>query len=490
MRVVPRFPLKLNASLALPTSKSLCARALVINHLCEQPVHLEGLSDCDDTQAILQGLEALRNSEDTPLRVNIGAAGTAMRFLTALFAATPQLDVVITGSQRMKERPIGALVSALQAAGADISYVEKEGYPPLHIRGKQLEGGKIALPSNISSQYVSALLMIAPTMRHGLHLELVGKVASAPYIRLTMQVMKAFGVESKWENNLISIESGQRYSRSLSPRCGTTEETEQAASYTIESDWSAASYWYEIVALHPDKAARVLLRGLRETSEQGDSVCARWFEALGVTTTFTAEGAILEKSSISPQAQSKNDSSLSKGYTHSLQTDDNFSESNECLSKIDCRLSQATSNSSQAICHSSQTNHSSCKDAPPLLLDFTAAPDLAQTFVVTCALLSRPFHFKGLESLRIKETDRIAALIAELQKLGRHIEAIGEGELRYTAHNDSSPAQPITIATYDDHRMALAFAPGALLFPQLSIEHPEVVTKSYPHYWEHLSELH
>ena len=490
MRVVPRFPLKLNVSLALPTSKSLCARALVINHLCEDPVHLEGLSDCDDTQTILQGLEALRNSEDAPLRVDIGAAGTAMRFLTALFAATPRLDVLITGSQRMKERPIGALVTALQAAGADISYVEKEGYPPLRIHGKQLEGGKIALPSNISSQYVSALLMIAPTMRDGLHLELVGKVASAPYIHMTMQVMKAFGVESKWENNLISIESGQRYARTLSTRCGTTEETEQAASYTIESDWSAASYWYEIVALHPDKAARVLLRGLRETSEQGDSVCARWFEALGVTTTFTAEGAILEKSSISPQVQSKNDGSLSKGYTHSLQTDDKFSESNECLSKTDCRSSQATSNSSQAICHSSQTNHSSCKDAPPLLLDFTAAPDLAQTFVVTCALLSRPFHFKGLESLRIKETDRIAALIAELQKLGKHIEAIGEGELRYTAQNDSSPAQPITIATYDDHRMALAFAPAALLFPQLSIEHPEVVAKSYPHYWEHLSELH
>ena len=511
MRVVPRFPLKLNASLALPTSKSLCARALVINHLCEQPVHLEGLSDCDDTQAIRQGLEALRNSEDAPLRVDVGAAGTAMRFLTALFAATPQLDVLITGSQRMKERPIGALVTALQAAGADISYVEKEGYPPLRIRGKQLEGGKIALLTNISSQYVSALLMIAPTMRDGLHLELVGKVASAPYIHMTMQVMQSFGVESKWENNLISIESGQRYSRSLSPRCGTTEETEQAASYAIESDWSAASYWYEIVALHPDQTARVLLRGLRETSEQGDSVCAKWFEVLGVTTTFTAEGAILEKSSISPQAQSENDGGLSEGYTHSLQTDDNFSESNECLSKTDYRLSQDDCNSSQtnfqpsqankvsslvsgkssqATSNSSQTNHSSCKDATPLLLDFTAASDLAQTFVVTCALLSRPFHFKGLESLRIKETDRIAALIAELQKLGKHIEAIGEGELRYTAQNDSSPAQPITIATYDDHRMALAVAPGALLFPQLSIEHPEVVAKSYPHYWEHLSELH
>lgn len=476
MTVVPRFPLKLNASLDLPTSKSLCARALVINHLCEQPVHLEGLSDCDDTQAILQGLEALRNSEDAPLRVGIGAAGTAMRFLTALFAATPQLDVVITGSQRMQERPIGALVTALQAAGADISYVEKKGYPPLHIRGMQLEGGTLALPSNISSQYVSALLMIAPTMRHGLQLELVGKVASAPYIRMTMQVMKAFGVEAKWENNLISIESGQRYARTLSSHCGGTEKTAQTASYTIECDWTAASYWYEIVALHPDQTARVLLRGLREASEQGDSVCARWFEALGVMTTFTAEGAILEKSTKSPQVTLECDNSTSEDNELSSQTDDNFCESNECLS--------------QATCHSSQAVHHSCKDAPPFLLDFTAAPDLAQTFVVTCALLSRPFHFKGLESLRIKETNRIAALIAELQKLGKHIEAIGEGELRYTAQDDSPHAQAITIATYDDHRMALAFAPAALLFPQLSIEHPEVVAKSYPHYWRDLSELH
>ena len=476
MTVVPRFPLKLNASLTLPTSKSLCARALVINHLCQLPVPLVGLSDCDDTQAILQGLEVLRNSEDAPLRVDIGAAGTAMRFLTALFAATPQLDVVITGSQRMKERPIGALVTALQAAGADISYVEKEGYPPLRIRGKQLEGGTLALPSNISSQYVSALLMIAPTMRRGLQLELVGKVASAPYIRMTMQVMKAFGVEAKWEKNIISVVRGQRYARTLSSHCETTKETEQAASYTIECDWTAASYWYEIVALHPDKAARVLLRGLREASEQGDAVCARWFEALGVTTTFTAQGAILEKSTRSPQVTLECKNSTSEDTELSSQTDDNFCESNE-------DLPQTTS-------HSSQADYFSCKDAPPLWLDFAAAPDLAQTFVVTCALLSRPFHFKGLESLRIKETDRIAALIAELQKLGKHIEAIGEGELRYTAQNDSSPAHSITIATYDDHRMALAFAPAALLFPQLSIEHPEVVAKSYPNYWEHLSEIY
>lgn len=475
MTVVPRFPLKLNASLALPTSKSLCARALVVNHLCQPPVPLVGLSDCDDTQAILQGLEALRNSEDAPLRVDIGAAGTAMRFLTALFAATPQLDVVITGSQRMKERPIGALVTALQAAGADISYVEKEGYPPLRIRGKQLEGGTLALPSNISSQYVSALLMIAPTMRRGLQLELVGKVASAPYIRMTMQVMKAFGVEAKWEKNIISVVRGQRYARTLSSHCETTKETEQAASYTIECDWTAASYWYEIVALHPDKAARVLLRGLREASEQGDAVCARWFEALGVTTTFTAEGAILEKSTKSPQVALECNNCTSEDTELSSQTDDNFCESNE-------DLPQTTS-------HSSQADYFYCKDATPLWLDFAAAPDLAQTFVVTCALLSHPFHFKGLESLRIKETDRIAALIAELQKLGKHIDAIGEGELRYTAQNDSSPAHSITIATYDDHRMALAFAPAALLFPQLSIEHPEVVAKSYPDYWEHLSEI-
>ena len=354
--------------------------------------------------------------------------------------------------------------------------MEKEGYPPLRIRGKQLEGGTLALPSNISSQYVSALLMIAPTMRRGLQLELVGKVASAPYIRMTMQVMKAFGVEVKWENNLISVVRDQRYARTLSSHCETTKETEQAASYTIECDWTAASYWYEIVALHPDKTARVLLRGLREASEQGDAVCARWFEALGVTTTFTAEGAILEKSTKSPQVALECNNCTSEDTELSSQTDDNFCESNE-------DLPQTTS-------HSSQADYFYCKDATPLWLDFAAAPDLAQTFVVTCALLSHPFHFKGLESLRIKETDRIAALIAELQKLGKHIEAIREGELRYTAQNDSSPAHPITIATYDDHRMALAFAPAALRFPQLSIEHPEVVAKSYPHYWEHLSEIH
>jgi len=198
----------------------------------------------------------------------------------------------------------------------------------------------------------------------------------------------------------------------------------------------------------------------------------------------------LEKSTKSPQVTLECDTSTSEDNELSSQTDHNFCESNECLSKTDCRLSQATSNSSQATCHSSQAVHHSYKDAPPFLLDFTAAPDLAQTFVVTCSLLSRPFHFKGLESLRIKETNRIAALIAELQKLGKHIEAIGEGELRYTAQDDSPHAQAITIATYDDHRMALAFAPAALLFPQLSIEHPEVVAKSYPHYWRDLSELH
>ena len=239
--------------------------------------------------------------------------------------------------------------------------------------------------------------MIAPTMRRGLQLELVGKVASAPYIRMTMQVMKAFGVEAKWEKNIISVVRGQRYARTLSSHCETTKETEQAASYTIECDWTAASYWYEIVALHPDKTARVILRGLREASEQGDAVCAKWFEALGVTTTFTAEGAILEKSTKSPQVTLECDNSTSEDNELSSQTDDNFCESNECLSKTDCRLSQDDCNSSQTNCQPSQTNHSSCKDSPPLWLDFAAAPDLAQTFVVTCALLSRPFHFKGLE---------------------------------------------------------------------------------------------
>lgn len=438
--ILPHFPKKLSAEISLPTSKSLCARALVVNQLCDTPTKLVGLSDCDDTKAILHGLSLFQNPSTTPQIVDIGAAGTAMRFLTALFAATPKREILLTGSQRMQERPIGVLIDALRQLGASINYVEKEGFPPLRIRGKQLEGGTISLPASISSQYISALLMIAPTMSYGLTLRLEGKVASAPYIHMTLQVMKAFGLESSWEGDTIFIAAGQRYARETI--------------YRIEGDWSAASYWYEIVALHPDSSAKVLLRGLTENSWQGDAVCAKWFAALGVQTTFTEEGAILEKSPSSPKATSETDV--------------------ETTSETDAENSDTRS---------------------ALHLDFSAAPDLAQTFVVTCAMLSRSFHFTGLESLRIKETDRIAALQTELKKLGKNLEVVGDDTIIYSSKQDESQTETsaagaiVEISTYDDHRMALAFAPAALLFPRLSIAHPEVVAKSYPNFWEHLAAL-
>lgn len=304
----------------------------------------------------------------------------------------------------------------------------------MRIRGKQLAGGTISLPADISSQYVSALLMIAPTTLQGVSLQLVGKVASAPYIKMTIEVMKSFGVETRWEGERIGVEAGQHYTRNCP--------------YVVESDWSAASYWYEIVALHHDAQAKILLKGLRENSLQGDAVCAQWFENLGVKTTFTTEGAILEKV---------------------------FAESDAAH--------MATSNWSTNSCSQKKANE------PILSLDFTDAPDLAQTFVVTSALLSRAFRFKGLKSLRIKETDRIAALITELKKTGKQLICEGEGELYYTPTDDAPAQSSIVIFTYDDHRMAMAFAPAALRFPHLSIAHPEVVAKSYPTFWTHLSEL-
>lgn len=251
---------------------------------------------------------------------------------------------------------------------------------------------------------------------------------------MTIEVMKSFGVEARWEGEHIGVKAGQHYTRNCP--------------YVVESDWSAASYWYEIVALHRDAQAKVWLKGLRENSLQGDAVCAQWFENLGVKTTFIEEGAILEKV---------------------------FSESD--ATRI------ATSNWSTNSCSQKKANE------PILSLDFTDAPDLAQTFVVTSALLSRAFRFKGLESLRIKETDRIAALITELKKMGKQLICEGEGELYYTPTDDAPSQSSIVISTYDDHRMALAFAPAALRFPHLSIAHPKVVAKSYPTFWTHLSEL-
>lgn len=396
----------LRANIALPTSKSISARALILNALSDNPCALYGLSDCDDTRAVVAALR------DNPEVVDIGAAGTAMRFLTAYYATREGETHVMTGTARMQQRPIGILVEALRRLGADISYEKEEGYPPIRIRGRKLQGGSISLPAHVSSQYISALLMIAPTLEKGLQLALDGEIASAPYISMTLALMREFGATATWEGARMDIPSG-KYVR--------------ANDYRVEPDWSAASYWYELVALSSDAEARVVLTGLCETSVQGDKACAELFRPLGVQTEFTTEGAVLTKIG----------STLEKTY---------------CA-------------------------------------DFTDTPDLAQAVVVACAMQGQPFRFKGLKSLKIKETNRIAALISELEKYGIRLHEPKEGELALRAEDIQPVAAdtPIGILTYEDHRMAMAFAPTALHFSKVNIEHPEVVSKSYPNFWEDLS---
>ncbi len=395
------FPQSLAATVALPASKSLSARALIIGALAGGS-RIDGLSDCDDTRVLHRALT------ERPAEVDVQAAGTAMRFSAAYFAATPG-EHVLTGTERMRQRPIGILVSALRALGADIDYLGREGCPPLRIKGQRLCGGEVELRGDVSSQYVSALLMIGPVLAGGLRLRLTGEIASRPYIDMTLNLMQRFGAAAGWDG-ADCLRVGQQPYRS-------------GVHYEIEPDWSAASYWYEMVCLSPDAEAAVFLPGLRSDSVQGDRAAARLFEPLGVRTEFLPDGVRLQKS---------------------------------------------------AGC-----------EAGTMEADFTACPDLAQTLVAACAALGRPFRFTGLQSLKIKETDSIAALQTELKKLGVTLEAT-ENSLTYDGRTTLRPAAT-PISTYDDHRMALAFAPLALrLDGGLRIAHSEVVGKSYPAYWDDL----
>ena len=428
----------LSASIVLPTSKSISARALIVNALAEAQCALCGLSDCDDTQAVIRALGtesplpsgATTTADGAATTIDIGAAGTAMRFLTAYYATREGEEHVLTGTERMKHRPIRILVDALRQLGADISYAGEEGFPPLRIRGRRLKGGAVSIDADVSSQYISALLMLGPTLAEGLQLQLVGDIASRPYILMTLRLMEQFGARYDFADHTITIAPGGYH---------------RTAAFTVEPDWSAASYWYELVALSPDADARVLLKGLAAESLQGDSICADYFQHFGVETTFTPEGAVIRKKAVEGVA----------------------------------------------------TPLPAASDSPsisPVRLDFTDCPDLAQTFVVTASLLRVPFVFGGLKTLKIKETDRITALIAELYKMGVVIVESAPGELSSVATRQSTrqsalqsthatSAAPISIRTYEDHRMAMAFAPAAYLFPGLQIEHPEVVSKSYPSFW-------
>ena len=399
-------PERLAQTIQLPASKSISNRALIIYALSGGRNLPENLSDCDDTEVII---EALRYMPD---EININAAGTAMRFMTA-YLSVMRGTHVITGTERMQHRPIAILVDALRKLGAQIEYVGQEGFPPLKITGKKLQGGELSIPGNVSSQYISALLMIGPTLEEGLTLQLTGDIFSRPYIDLTLWMMGEFGAEAKWSSaDTITVAHKPYKSRD----------------YYIESDWSGASYWYEMVALSKDRDAEVKLTGLMDGSMQGDSTTRYIFSLLGVKTTFETQ---------------------QKGIPQMV------------------------------------TLKKNGRGVGKLEYDFVNAPDLAQTFVVTCAALGIPFHFKGLSTLKIKETDRIAALKTEMLKLGFVIHDVNDSELYWDGER-CKPNLEAGIDTYEDHRMALAFAPFAMRQEGLIINNPQVVTKSYPKFWDDL----
>ena len=391
-------PEKIQLEINLPASKSISNRALILNALSYSPHEVENLSDCDDTRVMVNVFDSNSNYFD------VGAAGTSMRFLTAFLAKTVG-EWTITGSERMKQRPIRILVDALNQLGGKVEYIENKGFPPLKIFGSALTGGEISLNGGISSQYISALMMIAPYMQKGLKINLQGNVISTPYILMTKKMMEDFGVKIDFSGDKISIRP-QIYN---------------PVRFRVESDWSAASYWYEILSL--SGKGKIRLKGLKKESYQGDSEIAEIFKSLGVTTEYAEDGVILLP----------NKETLVKNF----------------------------------------------------FLDFTNIPDLAQTVAVTCCLKDITFIFSGLQSLKIKETNRIEALIHELRKLGFVLHEPAEGTLAWNGEKCTADEDPV-ISTYEDHRMAMAFAPAALL-QSVTIRNPSVVSKSYPNFWHDIS---
>ena len=401
-------PRQLNAIVSLPASKSISNRALIIYALSGGHLLPHNLSDCDDTEVILDALRYM------PQEINIKAAGTAMRFMTA-YLSVMRGTHVITGTERMKHRPIRILVDALRELGADIEYVGEEGYPPLRITGRSLQGGTLEIDGNVSSQYISALLMIGPVLEKGLEVRLAGDIISKPYIDLTLWMMREFGADAEWTAGDTITVRPQPYKN---------------REYFIENDWSGASYWYEMVALTGSRDTEVKLSGLMDGSKQGDSIVRYIFSLLGVKTTFETK-------------------ETNKPQTVTLKCN------GRCVPKLE--------------------------------YDFVNAPDLAQTVVATCVAKGVPFHFKGLATLKIKETDRIEALKREMRKLGYVLEDRNDSELIWNGER-CEPSMEAGIDTYEDHRMALAFAPMALKHDGIVINNPQVVTKSYPHFWQGLQE--
>jgi len=380
-------------------SKSESNRLLILQQWYSN-LELQNVSDSDDTKH----LQAALNSESA--LIDIGHAGTAMRFLIAYFSAFEGREVTLTGSDRMQNRPVKILVDALRDLGADISYVAKEGYPPLHIKGKKITTTKVAIKGNVSSQYISALVLIAPSLENGLEIELLEEITSRPYLEMTLNLLSQLGITSMWNGNVITIYAKKQIENKL---------------ITVESDWSSASYFYSLVALSP-VGTSLSLSSYSKESLQGDSCLLAIYKNFGVETTFLKNAIVLSKK------------------TNVIQ-----SENEE-------------------------------------LLNLISAPDIAQTIAVTCFGLGVSCSLTGLHTLKIKETDRLVALDVELSKLGADISVTNDSlYLKSTTTINKN----CNIKTYNDHRMAMAFAPLALKVP-VTIQDAAVVTKSYQRFWEDL----
>jgi 3-phosphoshikimate 1-carboxyvinyltransferase len=402
----------------LTGSKSECNRALIIEALSNGKVKVENISDAADAVTLMKVLSLeskvlSQKANDSGLStqdlrlINIGPAGTAMRFLTAYLTLLEGAEIILTGSERMKQRPIGVLVDALKQLGANIEYDEKDGFPPLRIKGgfEQLTN-QVNIKGDISSQYITALLLIAARLPLGLELHIEGDLTSRPYVEMTLAMLQSAGIQHTWNDNVIAIEKQE-----FAP-----------TSIYIEPDWSAASYWYAIAALSDE--AELFLPGLTQYSLQGDSVITEIMANFGITSQFKDGGVYLQK------------------------------------------------------------------EAKPLarkIFDLKECPDLAQTIIVVCAALGHEATFTGLETLKIKETDRIKALQNELAKIG--VKLIEKGQVYKLDCSEKQIPEHVFINTYDDHRMAMAFAPLALVIPQVEVEDADVVEKSYPAFWTDLEKV-
>jgi len=406
----PKFTIH-NSQLKITGSKSETNRLLLLKALYPN-ISLDNISNSDDSEVMESIIHNSQLTTSNSQLFNVHHAGTAMRFLTAFFAIQDGKEVILTGSSRMKERPIKILVEALRQLGAEITYEENEGFPPIKIIGKKLNNHRVSLPANVSSQYISALLLIAPKLENGLELTLEGEITSIPYIKMTLALLEEIGIETSFIENKIIVKPQLKI---------------QNSQLTIESDWSSASYWFSIVALS-EIGTKITLSSYKKNSLQGDAVLTEIYKDFGVETIFNNDHSI----------------TISKERIHNLQLTTHNSQLNNC-------------------------------------------PDIAQTIAVTCFGLGMGCHLTGLHTLKIKETDRLEALKNELTKLGATVSITDES---LTLVKNSLPLEGLgkAIKTYQDHRMAMAFAPLALKV-SIIIEEAEVVSKSYPTFWDDLKSV-